>query len=322
MFPLLRIRASWPALLGVAALMSFQGDPASFNKLKSGVEYRIFHLENGRYVRRPVLPPTGDPTYASRIGQIMSLHLEFRSAKDSVLMNSRKQSAGQPARVPLDTVRSVQRGGLEEAVALLQPGDSAVFRFNVDTIFAKSFGQPAPPFLRKAGKTFTVLAKVDKIQTKEAAMQEVQEMMRLEQEKEKQQSAQQLVKEDAQIQAYLKQNKLKALKTPGGVYYAITKASKGVKPTAGQTVAVLYKGMLLDGKVFDSSEKNGGKPIEFPLGQGRVIPGWDQGIAMLNKGSKAVLLIPSSLAYGARGAGADIPPNAILRFDVELVDVK
>jgi hypothetical protein len=68
MFPLLRIRASWPALLGVAALMSFQGDPASFNRLKSGVEYRIFHLENGRYVQRPAFSPTGDPTYASRIG--------------------------------------------------------------------------------------------------------------------------------------------------------------------------------------------------------------------------------------------------------------
>jgi FKBP-type peptidyl-prolyl cis-trans isomerase FkpA len=303
-------------------LMSFQGDAASFNRLKSGIEYRIFHLENGRYVRRAALPATGDPTYASRIGQIMSLHMEFRSAKDSVLMNSRKQSGGQPARVPLDTVRRVQRGGLEEAVALLQPGDSAVFRFNADTLFAKSFGQPVPAFIRKAGKTFTVLAKVDKIQTQEAAMQEVQELMRQEEEKGKQQAAQQLAKDDATIQAYIKQNKLKALKTTGGVYYAVTKAGKGAKPTAGQTVAVLYKGMLLDGKVFDASEKNGGKPIEFPLGQGRVIPGWDQGIAMLTKGSKAVLVIPSSLAYGARGAGADIPPNAILRFDVELVDVK
>jgi FKBP-type peptidyl-prolyl cis-trans isomerase FkpA len=74
--------------------------------------------------------------------------------------------------------------------------------------------------------------------------------------------------------------------------------------------------------VFDSSEKMGNKPIEFPLGVGQVIPGWDKGIALLNKGSKATLLIPSSLAYGQRGAGQDIPADSPLRFDVELVDVK
>ena len=106
------------------------------------------------------------------------------------------------------------------------------------------------------------------------------------------------------------------------MYYVVTKAGTGAKPTPGQTVSVLYKGTLLDGKVFDSSEKMGNKPIEFPLGVGQVIPGWDKGIALLNKGSKATLLIPSSLAYGQRGAGADIPADAPLRFDVELVDVK
>jgi FKBP-type peptidyl-prolyl cis-trans isomerase len=72
-------------------------------------------------------------------------------------------------------------------------------------------------------------------------------------------------------------------------------------------VSVQYKGTLLDGKEFDSSAKgNGGKPIEFPLGRGAVIPGWDEGIALLNKGSKATILIPSSLAYGERGSGAAI----------------
>ena len=73
--------------------------------------------------------------------------------------------------------------------------------------------------------------------------------------------------------------------------------------------------------MFDSSDK-AGKPIDFPMGQGAVIPGWDEGIALLNKGSKAILLIPSSLAYGTRGAGADIPANSPLRFEVELVDVQ
>lgn len=311
-----------PASLTVAGLMSFQGEPVPFNKLRSGLEYRIYHRENGRYVLRPALPPTGDPTYAARTGRIMSLHLEFRTATDSVLMHSRRQGGGQPVRVPLDTVRREQTGGVEEALSLLQPGDSGVFRLNVDTVFAKSFRQPVPPFVRRAGSTLTVLAKAEKIQTQEEAMQEVQQQMQLAQEQAKKQAAQQKLKDDARILAYLKQNKLKALKTPGGVYYVVTKAGTGLKPKKGQTVSVLYKGLLLSGKVFDSSERNGNKPIEFALGTGQVIPGWDQGIAMLNKGSKAILLIPSGLAYGARGAGGDIPPNAVLRFNVELVGIK
>jgi FKBP-type peptidyl-prolyl cis-trans isomerase FkpA len=88
-------------------------------------------------------------------------------------------------------------------------------------------------------------------------------------------------------------------------------------------VSVKYRGTTLEtGKEFDSTAKHGDTPFDFVLGQGQVIPGWDQGLAVLPKGSKATLYIPSSLGYGERGAGGDIPPNAILSFDVELVDVK
>ncbi|RSK40077.1 FKBP-type peptidyl-prolyl cis-trans isomerase [Hymenobacter perfusus] len=317
-----RLRLAVPALLAAAGLMSFQGDPTPFNRLNSGLEYRIYHLENGRYVLRPALPASGDATYAARIGKIMSLHMQFRTAQDSVLMHSRRQNRNQPVRVPLDTVRRQQHGTVEEALALLQPGDSGVFRLNVDTVFLKSFRQPVPPFIRKAGSTLTVLAKADKIQTQEEAMQEVQQAQLKAQAEAKKQAAGLALKEDARILAYLKQNNLKGLKAPGGVHYVITKAGTGAKPKTGQVVSVLYTGMLLNGKVFDASSRNGNKPIEFPLGQGQVIPGWDQGIALLPKGSKAILLIPSALAYGPRGAGADIPANSILRFNVELVGVK
>ena len=78
---------------------------------------------------------------------------------------------------------------------------------------------------------------------------------------------------------------------------------------------------MLDGTVFDSSFKRN-QPIEFSIGVGQVIPGWDEGIALLNKGAKATLIIPSDLAYGAAGAGGVIPPNATLKFEVELVDFK
>lgn len=110
-------------------------------------------------------------------------------------------------------------------------------------------------------------------------------------------------------------------KTDSGLYYKLIQEGSGVKAEAGKTVAVHYKGMLADGMVFDSSY-NRGTPIEFPLGMGQVIPGWDEGIQLLKVGDKARLVIPSELGYGSRGAGGVIPPNATLVFDVELMEVK
>ncbi|CAI8197704.1 MAG: putative peptidyl-prolyl cis-trans isomerase [Flavobacteriaceae bacterium] len=110
-------------------------------------------------------------------------------------------------------------------------------------------------------------------------------------------------------------------KTDSGLYFKIIQKGEGVKPTAGQTVSVHYKGMLPEGSTFDSSYDRG-KPIDFPVGMGHVIAGWDEGIMLLNKGDKARFVIPSDLGYGAQGAGGVIPPNATLIFDVELMDIK
>ncbi len=109
--------------------------------------------------------------------------------------------------------------------------------------------------------------------------------------------------------------------TDSGLFYHIDEEGTGDKPAKGNSVKVHYKGELLDGTVFDSSFKRN-EPIEFSLGVGQVIPGWDEGIALLNKGAKATFIIPSDLAYGAAGAGGVIPPNATLKFVVELVEFK
>lgn len=109
-------------------------------------------------------------------------------------------------------------------------------------------------------------------------------------------------------------------KTESGLRYKMIQTGSGEKAEKGKTVSVHYKGMLTDGTVFDSSYKRN-QPIDFPLGMGHVIPGWDEGISLLHVGDKARFVIPSDLGYGSRGAGGVIPPNATLIFDVELVAI-
>ena len=111
------------------------------------------------------------------------------------------------------------------------------------------------------------------------------------------------------------------MRTNSGLEYIETEAGAGEQAVAGKTVRVHYTGKFPDGRVFDSSVERG-EPIEFILGAGRVIKGWDEGIALMKVGGKAQLIIPPNLGYGERGAGGVIPPNATLVFDVELVEVK
>ena len=110
-------------------------------------------------------------------------------------------------------------------------------------------------------------------------------------------------------------------KTESGLRYQFIQKGEGKQAEAGKTVSVHYEGSLENGKVFDSSYPRK-KPIEFRLGQGQVIEGWDEGIALLRVGDKARFVIPSDLGYGPSGAGGVIPPNATLIFDVELMEVK
>ena len=109
--------------------------------------------------------------------------------------------------------------------------------------------------------------------------------------------------------------------TKSGLRYQILQKGSGKQATKGAGVSVHYKGQLLDGTVFDSSYKRK-EPIDFNVGLGQVIAGWDEGILLLQVGDKARFVIPSNLAYGAAGAGGVIPPDATLIFDVELMGVK
>jgi FKBP-type peptidyl-prolyl cis-trans isomerase len=133
---------------------------------------------------------------------------------------------------------------------------------------------------------------------------------------------------------YIADNKLVVKTTPSGLKYVITQPTLKRKPLTGDTLLVNYTGHTLDGKVFDSSIKavadKAGlqepgrvfEPYQVIAGIGQVIQGWNEGLLLLNEGSKAQFIIPSSLAYGAEGSGADIPPYSTLVFDLELVKIK
>jgi len=145
---------------------------------------------------------------------------------------------------------------------------------------------------------------------------------------------QQLQEDLALIDEYLTAKGLEAEVHPSGLHYIILEEGDGETPNNNQEVVVNYTGRFLDGRVFDTSldsvaraegifnENRDYQPFQFTLGIGRVIPGWDIGIGLLNEGAKAQLLLPSYLAYGPSGSGASIPGNTVLTFEVELLDIK
>jgi len=108
--------------------------------------------------------------------------------------------------------------------------------------------------------------------------------------------------------------------TPSGIYFTVEEAGTGARPTEGQTVQVYYTGALLTGLVFDRSAP--GRPFEFPVGVGRVISGWDEMVLDMSVGERRMVVIPPELAYGERGAGGVIPPNAFLVFEMELIGIQ
>jgi peptidylprolyl isomerase len=110
------------------------------------------------------------------------------------------------------------------------------------------------------------------------------------------------------------------VETESGLRYVVTQEGAGDTPTRGQTISAHYSGYLLDGQKFDSSVDRG-QPFETPIGVGREIRGWDEAFLGMKVGEKRLLIIPSELGYGARGAGGRIPPNATLLFDVELLGI-
>ncbi|MBQ8958251.1 MAG: FKBP-type peptidyl-prolyl cis-trans isomerase [Bacteroidales bacterium] len=214
-------------------------------------------------------------------------------------------------------------GDLFEGLAMMHKGDSASFIVNIDSTFRKLMGQPSLPegFVSTDVMRFEIrlddfypeseYAQHYAVKVKKMADERIAKM-KSEHPEETAQAAQALAE-------YLAKNKIEVVPTASGLNYVMSVEGNGEKPEVGQVVQVHYTGKLLDGTVFDSSIERG-EPISFPLGVGQVIPGWDEGIALMSKGEKGVLYIPYYLAYGDRQAGDKIQPYSNLMFEVELVD--
>jgi FKBP-type peptidyl-prolyl cis-trans isomerase FkpA len=289
--------------LGLLAVLAFSScTNTSTKKTKDGLEYRI------------VKDASGDkhPQY----GDFVSMHIRVH-VRDSVLLDSRKMNNGQPVEMPL--MPPSFKGDWVEGVKFMTAGDSAIFFISADTIKKLSRGG-LPDFIKNGDKIQYDVILVS-IKSKAEAEKE-QEKIRKEQEAT---SMQQREVDDKILQDHLAKNNVKAQKTPSGVYYIIDKPGSGDVIARGQQVAVKYTGKTLDGKPFDSNidpQFGHTDPFRFTAGSGEVIPGWDEGVLLLKKGSKAKLYIPSPLAYGPQSPGPGIPANAILMFDIEVLDVK
>lgn len=289
--------AAMAAILAGASSCNSNG---GFKKTKDGVEYNIVHDEKGT---------------AAKIGDIIEYNM-IAKIGDSVMFDSRKMMDGKPLEMALQANPSAAKSmDPTEVITMLSAGDSAVIRVELDSTARKlyTFAKPTD----KIQFQFKMVSVKSKEQYEAAMKVKEQEMMA--------KSAAQGGVDDKILTEYFAKNNITAQKTASGLYYVIVKQGSGATPTSGQMVKVKYTGKLLDGKVFDSNidpQFQHTDPLEFPLGQRQVIPGWDEGIALLNKGSKAVLYIPSPLAYGVEGREPTIPGNSILVFDVELLDFK
>jgi FKBP-type peptidyl-prolyl cis-trans isomerase FkpA len=281
-------------IAGLAIKANAQND---FKRTAKGTAYRII---------------TNNPGERIKQSQVITFNVIQKTDKDSVLFST--YVTGNPVKTQVQP-----EGDLMDIFPLLTVKDSVIVKVPTDSIF-KEHEQSRPPFLPK-GSSLIFIVKIEQVQSLEEAIAERNTMM----EKVK-------TMEAATAAKYITDNKLAFQTTASGLKYKITQPSVKRKPLAGDTVFVNYIGHTLDGKLFDTSieaeAQKGGlqqpgrnyEPISVIVGQGQVIRGWDEGLLLLNEGSKATFLIPSDLAYGDKGSG-EIKPFSTLLFDVELVKV-
>ncbi len=283
------------ALLGAVILGAASCQNGSSFKKANGIEYMIIKDAPGKNAQE---------------GDMLEMNIVWKvgkndgKSKDSVIVDTRKMNNGKAITMPLMSAKFV--GDMSAGLALLSAGDSAVIRVSIDSLKKNLKDQPMPPFA-KEGEYFIYEVSMVSVKSKAEAEKEAQ-----------QKAAQQVQIDEKLLQEYFAKNNIKAEKTPSGVYYTISAPGTGENIAKGKTASIMYTGKLLDGKTFDSNI--GKDALKINVGTGGVIPGMDEGLQIMKKGTKGTLYIPSALAYGDHGQGP-IPNNAILIFEMEVKDV-
>ncbi len=259
-------------------------------------------------------------------GEFLLYNLQITTASDSVIYSTADNPF--PGYLQVNDSLPVSNG-MDEIFLGLRKGDSIAFESNAKTIFGENF----PPFLKEEDVVKVRLGAFE-IMNEEAIQAYFEKVMAAEDVKKTERAAERLVEEDKIIQEYITEKGLDAKKTESGLYYVIEEEGTGEPVAPGTTMTVDYAGYLLDGTLFDTSiealakENNAfieGRPyapLPVTVGMGQVIPGWDEGLLLLKKGAKGKFIIPSPLGYGENGAGAMIPANSVLVFDVDVADVQ
>jgi len=263
---------------------------------------------------------TGDKI---KMNDVITFNITQKTDKDSLLASS--YTLGHPVKLQVQAPESATDPivtALMEVLPLASINDSLLIKVSTDTLL-KGHEESRPPFFPK-GSYLNLYIKIVNVQTLNDAIAERNADI-----------AKAKAAETVTANKYIADNKLILKTTTSGLKYKVTKIGLKPRPLSGDTVLVNYTGKLLNGKVFDSSVASVAKaagldqpgrpyePYKFPLGAGQVIPGWDEGLLLLNEGGKATFIVPSSLAYAERGSpdGTTIPPFSTLVFDVELVKV-
>ncbi len=273
----------------VLALVAAATILTSCNKMETtenGVEYKIItHDDNARMVDS---------------ADILLVNLRIVTENsDSVILET--YTTNTPRYIPSD--EPVLKG----VFAALAKGDSAEIWVNADTLFQKSFGAEKPKNMVDGERIKFVITLVDIFSPKEMQQKQMQQVSEF------------IQKDSVALEAFLatKQN---VQTTASGLKYIVVKKTSGKQATKGSKVSMMYRGTLLNGEEFDGNMSGDRPPLDFTLGLGQVIPGWDEGVALMKEGEEYTFIIPWRLAYGDRGAGP-IPPFSSLVFDVKLVKI-
>jgi FKBP-type peptidyl-prolyl cis-trans isomerase len=263
-------------------------------------------------------------------GKFVVMNLLFMDGKDSVWNDSKKN--GFPAVIQMQG--TVPKGdAVLEVIKMLSKGDSVEFKVPAKKLFENTFRQPLP-FSVDSTSSFTFQIGLSAVLNQEEMNKLQTELVAKQNEKMLQDQKAQLGKDITAIDDFLKAKNVTAQTTTSGLRYIITKPGTGENAKAGQQVKIDYLGYLLNGKYFDTSIESEAKknnlytqgrpysPLELTVGAQQVIPGWEEAIQLMNKGSKMTVYIPSTLAYGNQRRGDVIAENSVLVFDMELIEVK